>query len=155
MDYLGSVFPFAVLAAVIGAAVQDIRARTISNLWPLAIVILFIPAYALGIVAGALWSHALHFLIALGAGMALFALGWFGGGDAKLYAAVALWFDLGRALPLLLFVALAGVVLALLHITAVLMRRTGGTGSRSVREGKIAYGVAIAIGTAAMFIRVY
>jgi len=154
-EYLGSAFHLAVLAAVIGAAVQDFRTRTISNLWPLAILILFVPAYALDVVPGALWSHGLHFLIALGVGMALFALGWFGGGDAKLYAAIALWFDLGWAIPLFLFVALAGVILAVLHIMVALLRRSDATRSRSMREGKIAYGVAIALGAAAMFIRVY
>lgn len=130
---------------LIGAAVQDIRSRQISNLWSLAIIFLFVIAYMLGTLKGPLLSHILHFGLALAVGMGLFALKWFGGGDAKLYAAIALWFTLGTGLYLFVSVALAGLVLAFLHLTFRLFQARENR-ARAIREGKIAYGVAIAAG---------
>lgn len=135
----------AAAALLIGAAVQDLRTRTISNGWPIAILLLFLVAYATGGVAVPIGSHLLHFAVALAAGIGLFALGWFGGGDAKLYASIALWFDIARAPYLFFYVAIAGVVLAAVHLS-VRMFQTQENRARAIREGKIAYGVAIALG---------
>src|SRR3546814_2063409 len=51
-----------------------------------------------------------HAAIALVVGMVLFGMRIVGGGDAKYYAALALWFRLGEAWRLLAFVSLAGAV---------------------------------------------
>jgi prepilin peptidase CpaA len=131
---------------IAGAAVQDFRTQTISNAWPLVIILLFFAAFPFGVIPGTLGSHLLHFALALAVGMGLFALGWFGGGDAKLYAAAALWFALDRAVYLLLCVVIAGAVLALVHIGIRLLRRPGEGRARGIKDGKIAYGVAIALG---------
>tara|TARA_R110000782_G_scaffold268689_1_gene365613 strand:- start:146179 stop:146652 length:474 start_codon:yes stop_codon:yes gene_type:complete len=139
------ILAFAVLLA--GAAFQDVRSRTISNLWPLALILLFGIAFSLDVVKGGLGSHALHFVLALLAGFALFAAGWFGGGDAKLYAAAALWFTLGDALYLLLSVALVGAVLAIGHLVIMMTRKRADPARRkTLREAQLAYGVAIALG---------
>lgn len=145
MSYLPLGCQLLISALLIGAAVQDVRSRTISNGWPATILILFVFAYALGALQGPLASHLLHFALALAIGMLLFALGWFGGGDAKLYAVVALWFSLGTGLYLFVSVALAGVCLAFIHIL-FRMFQSKQTRRRAIREGKIAYGVAIAAG---------
>lgn len=55
-------------------------------------------------------------MFAIGAG--LFALGWMGGGDVKLLAAVACWTGLGGLPSMLSMVLLAGGVLALVLIVA-------------------------------------
>src|ERR1044072_8511258 len=138
-------FQLAAAALLIGAAVQDLRTRTISNGWPIAILLLFLIAYATGGIAVPIGSHILHFGVALAVGIGLFALGWFGGGDAKLYASIALWFGITRAPYLFFCVAIAGVVLATLHLT-VRMFQTQESRARAIREGRIAYGVAIALG---------
>ena len=145
MSHLQPWFQLAVSALLAGAAVQDLRIRTISNGWSIAILLLFLIAYASGAIADPAWSHILHFAVALAAGIGLFALGWFGGGDAKLYASIALWFGIARAPYLLFCVAIAGMVLAVIHLT-VRMFQTQENRARAIREGKIAYGVAIAIG---------
>ena len=49
----------------------------------------------------------------LAVGIGMFALGWLGGGDAKLLAAAALWLGFDRLLEYLLYVAMAGGLLAL------------------------------------------
>lgn len=145
---VSTVFHLALVLLAAGAAVQDVRTRQISNGWPLAILGLFLLAWLLGAIPGEILSHAMHFALALGAGMVLFALGWFGGGDAKLYAAIAIWFPLGAGLYLLTSVSLAGVAMAALFLGRSFFRAGDARGSTSIREGKIAYGLAIAAGTA-------
>jgi prepilin peptidase CpaA len=60
-----------------------------------------------------LGGQLLHFGIVLIAGMALFRLGIFGGGDAKFYAAVAAWFAPAKAVLLLVSIAFSGLALLL------------------------------------------
>lgn len=90
---LVAVFP----ALLVAAAVWDLFSFTIPNLLVAAMLTLF--AVFLGVMAldgvGMGWAdtglHLLSGVIGLAAGMALFAKGWVGGGDAKLFAATALW----------------------------------------------------------------
>lgn len=92
---------------------------------------------------GGLGSHALHMIVALLGGMALFALGGFGGGDAKFYAGVAAWFGFGEGLRLLLCVALSGL---LLLIVWFVYRRIRGIPVRRAKDGPwdgLPYGIAI------------
>jgi prepilin peptidase CpaA len=87
----------------------------------------------------------------LAAGFVLFALGVFGGGDAKLLAAAALWFGPVPLLKFLIYVALVGGVLG---IVIIALRRMPlppkWTKKRWVRrlyspEQGMPYGIAIAI----------
>lgn len=93
-----------------------------------------------------LGSHALHTAVALLGGMALFALGGFGGGDAKFYAGVAAWFGLGDGVRLLLCVALGGLLLLIVWFG---YRRIKGLPVRRTNDGPwdgLPYGVAIGVG---------
>jgi prepilin peptidase CpaA len=98
---------------------------------------------------GGMGSHALHMGLALLGGMGLFALGGFGGGDAKFYAGAASWFGLGQGLLLLICVALSGL---LLLIAWVIYRRARGLPLRRTKGAPfdgLPYGVAIAAGAIA------
>src|SRR5690606_26546741 len=79
-------------ALVVTAAARDALSFTIPNWISGGLVLLFFPAALAG---GLGWpAFGLHLgvgLAALVAGMAMFALRWMGGGDAKLLAAAALW----------------------------------------------------------------
>jgi prepilin peptidase CpaA len=95
---------------------------------------------------GELGLNALHGIIALVGGMALFALRVVGAGDAKLYAAVASWFSLYDGLRLFVSVALAGLVLLMVWFV---VRRMAG--KRVTRAGDnphdlLPYGIAISLG---------
>ncbi len=91
-------------------------------------------------------SGLLHGLVALAMGMALFGCGLVGGGDAKFYSALALWFGIGSAARLLLGVSVSGLVLFALWFAG---RRVIGRKVERRPEkdsDKFPYGIAIAAG---------
>ncbi len=131
---------------LIWAAVSDIRTRTIPNWTVLAVIGLFVPWALLN--WGPWAEHALMAgVIALAVGVGLYALGVVGAGDAKLFAAVALFTGLDHLLTLGLATSLAGGVIAIVSLAlrprrALVMFALRGKGDFG--RG-IPYGVAIAI----------
>lgn len=127
------------VALLIAAAAQDIAQRRISNWLCLGVII---AAVAAAIAIGptfALWQNALCFALLLALGIPLFAGGWLGGGDVKLFAALGLWANFDTILALLAAILITGGVLALISLTV----RKG----RAARRAKgLPYGVAIAVG---------
>lgn len=109
------VFP-ALLALSAG---YDLASYTIPNRLSLAIAAAFL-AFALsaGMSGAQLGLHLAAGLVALAAGFSMFAMGWIGGGDAKLFAAAALWFGFGDLLPYTLTAAVLGGGLTLLILLA-------------------------------------
>jgi len=88
----------------------------------------------------------------------MFAAGWIGGGDGKLFAVCALWLGWPAALPFMLYTGLAGGLLTVAILTLrsgwlalavaggpAWIRKLGTTG------GDLPYGVAIAVGALAAF----
>jgi prepilin peptidase CpaA len=135
------------------AAASDLFTMTISNRVSLALAAGFL---ILAVMSG----MELHDLLShLGAGAAVlavaffcFAMGWMGGGDAKVAAGVALWLGFGHLLDYLLLASLFGGALTLLLLQfrqwplpspltgqAWLMRL-------HAKESGIPYGIALAIG---------
>jgi prepilin peptidase CpaA len=141
------------------AAFSDARRFIIPNILPLGLLLLGVVAWVVGFpFSGPLWSHILHFAVALGVGMLMFHFGWFGGGDVKLYAAVAFWFDFSEGLMLLLLTSLGGLVVVLLSLLFVTLRTWSGSASAKkgrVRDRRIAYGIAIAAGGILNFFMLY
>jgi prepilin peptidase CpaA len=149
------VFP----ALVVVAALKDVISFTIPNWISLALIAAFVPA---ALVSGvSLATVGLCLAVGAGAlalGVGMFAAGWIGGGDAKLFAAAALWLGWPSALSFMLTTGLAGGALTL----AILSLRSGWfapvvAGSPAwVRKlgaegGDIPYGVAIAVGALVTF----
>lgn len=109
--FLLVVFP----AAMIWAAASDLFTMTISNRLCLAVV----ASFALFSVLAGLSPAQIGWHLAAGAfvlviAFGLFAAGWIGGGDAKLAAAIALWFGFEQMLPYLLVVAVFGGALTVI-----------------------------------------
>jgi prepilin peptidase CpaA len=110
-----TVAPLALFLALMAyAAASDLLTMKIPNWLSLAVV----GAFAVFAVAGGLpWDalpmHVAAAVLVLSVCFALFALGWLGGGDAKLAAATALWLGFPSLLDYLLVAALAGGVLTL------------------------------------------
>lgn len=151
-------FACAFPALVIWAALRDATTMTISNRLTLLTAAAFAPAALAAGLPPAAWGLALAAGgAALLVGMIMFAFGWIGGGDAKLFAACGLWLGLSAATPFLLWTALAGGALA---SALILGRRAAevlpGFGPRWLQtlltrgEG-VPYGVAIAAGALVAF----
>jgi prepilin peptidase CpaA len=104
------------------AASSDLLTMTISNRLVLALTGSF---FVLAIFAGLGWaeigSHILAAAVVLAGAFICFARGWIGGGDAKIAAAIALWFGFDQVMPYLLYASLLGGALTLL----ILKFRTG------------------------------
>ena len=95
-----AVFP----ALVIVAAVHDLTTFTIPNWISLALVALFLPAALIaGLSLGQLGMAAAVGFVLLCVGIGMFAMGWIGGGDAKLLAAAGLWLGWPAALHFLAY----------------------------------------------------
>jgi len=95
------------------AAVSDILRFTIPNRWCLALALLY-PAYAFNMQPPSDWLASLAiasgFLVL---GFALFSFRTLGAGDAKLFAAAALWAGPDLAIPFAIYTTLAGGVMVI------------------------------------------
>src|ERR1700749_3719996 len=101
-------------ALLVAAAGWDIASFTIPNFLPLALIgafVVFIAATGMSVpvIAG----HLLAGFLGLTVGFTLFALGYIGGGDAKLFACVLLWLGFNDLLTYALFASLFGGALTL------------------------------------------
>jgi prepilin peptidase CpaA len=135
---------------VVLAALQDIAQLKISNVFPIAITALFAVWLSQTGLEADVWQNLVLFAIVLGFGIFLFAKSWLGGGDVKLLAAIALWFDLDGGLSLIVWTLIGGGFLALIFMGGRRMlpaRLTAEGGLAALRKkGPIPYGIAIAAG---------
>lgn len=107
-------------AAMALAGSMDLFTMTIPNRITLGLVLGFaVAAPFAGLGWWGLASHIAAFVLMLAIGIFLFAMGWFGGGDAKLLAAAALWIGLERLFEYVVLTSIAGGALVL----AILMYR--------------------------------
>ncbi|MFL6779566.1 MAG: prepilin peptidase [Sphingomicrobium sp.] len=131
------------------AALEDLWRLQIENWLGGGVAVGALLAVAIEGPAADLWQNFLFFALVLGLGTLLFARGWMGGGDIKLLAASALWFDLDPGWKMLVAVAIAGGLEA---ITVMLLRliswpRAWRGKLAVLRRGEdMPYGVAIAAG---------
>ena len=135
------------------AAASDLFTMTISNRVPLALTAGFL---TLALLSG---MGPYDILLHVGAGAALlalaffcFAMGWVGGGDAKMAAGVALWFGFGHMLDYLVYASLFGGALTLLLLQFRQWPLPYPLSSQSwllklhAKDTGIPYGIALAIG---------
>lgn len=159
MFEMSSLLMLVLPALTIIAGLSDATSFKIPNWISAALVLAFVPA---AIVVGASWSMiGLHLAIgvaALAVAVGMWALGWIGGGDAKLFAASVLWLGWPAVGPFLLVTAIAGGGLAvgLLNLRSNWVRAMVPVGPKWVERlreqgGDVPYGVAIAIGVLAAF----
>jgi prepilin peptidase CpaA len=111
------VFP----AAMAFAGAMDLFTMTIPNRISMVLVVAFGAAAAMtGMGWAGLANHVGAGLLMLCVGIGMFALGWLGGGDAKLLAATALWIGFEHLAGYLIVAGIAGGLLAI----AILMYRS-------------------------------
>ncbi|HYS45622.1 MAG TPA: prepilin peptidase [Rhizomicrobium sp.] len=140
------------------AAASDLFTMTISNRVSLALAAGFL---ALALLSG---MGPYDILTHIGAGAAVlviafacFAMGWIGGGDAKVAAAAALWFGFGHLMDYLLHASLFGGALTLLLLQFRQWPLPYAFAGQAwllklhAKESGIPYGIALAIGALAIY----
>jgi prepilin peptidase CpaA len=145
---------------MIAAALCDVATMTIPN----RISLLLIPAFFAAALLARLSPAAIAWHVGVGVAALLvmagcFAMGWLGGGDAKLLAAASLWVGPGAAVPFVFDTAVAGGGLALVLLLAranpwtIWLYERGPEWLRRLLtpKGAIPYGVAIAAGALCAF----
>ena len=135
------------------AAASDLFTMTISNRVSLALVAGFLALAALGGMAPYdVLSHVGAGAMVLVLAFACFAMGWVGGGDAKIAAGAALWFGFAHLMNYLLYASLFGGALTLLLLQFrqwPLPYQLAGQAwltKLHAKESGIPYGIALAIG---------
>lgn len=160
MDFLTllllGVFP--VLMIVTG--LHDLTTMKIPNWISLILLGAFLPvAFLCGLPLADIGLHLGVGFAALLVGMAMFALRWIGGGDAKALAVACLWLGASSMGPFLLWTAGVGGIFCLSLVAARqhypsfagLMRSPPWVERLMEPKGDIPYGVAIAIGALIVF----
>jgi prepilin peptidase CpaA len=145
-----TIFP----ALLILAALSDVTSFTIPNRISLLLIASFFPAaLALGRPLGEIGVDLAVGGAALVAAIGMFAAGWIGGGDAKLFAAVSLWLGWGAAPGFLVATALAGgaLAVALMNLRSAWLRpyfsaAPSWVARLAAPDAAVPYGVAIAFG---------
>lgn len=135
------------------AAGWDLASFTIPNFINAAVIAVFpLFAVAAGLPLPAVGLHLLAGFLGLAIGFALFALGYIGGGDAKLFAGVALWLGFADLMSYALIASVFGGFLTLLLLVlrqwplpGVLARQPWILKLHDRRSG-VPYGVALAAG---------
>lgn len=125
---------------LVSAGIEDVRVREIAN-WKNAAIVLAAPLFwwSSGL---ALWPDMAMQLLFAGIVFAIFcgvfAMGWMGGGDVKLIAALSLWMPLVRFVDMMIIMSIAGGAVTLVMVIDGRIRNN----SRAI---EVPYGVAIAI----------
>lgn len=134
------------------AAASDLLTMTISNRVSLALAAgFFVLAFAAGIPPYDMLLHVAAGATLLTVAFVCFAMGWVGGGDAKVAAAVALWFGFAHLLDYLLYASLFGGALTLLLIQFRQWPLPYGLAGQAwlvrlhAKESGIPYGIALAL----------
>ncbi|MDE2376155.1 prepilin peptidase [Bradyrhizobium sp.] len=140
------------------AAASDLFTMTISNRVSLALVAgFFILAFAGGMAPHALLTHVGAGALVLAVTFTCFAMGWVGGGDAKVAASVALWFGFPHLMDFALYASLFGGALTLLLLQFRQWPLPFGLAGQAwlarlhAKETGIPYGIAIAIGALVVY----
>ena len=139
---------------LIYAAINDIRSFTITNklniVFAACFLVFFFP---LGLGLKGLGIHFGTAIAAFAVGFILFAIGAWGGGDAKLIAATAFWLGPNAMLGYAIYTALAGGILAVILLISRFLAKKYGLPKRPRwarqilrRRAQVPYGVALCIG---------
>ena len=134
------------------AAASDLFTMTISNRVSLALVAgFFVLALASGMAPYDMLTHVGAGTLMLVVAFTCFAMGWVGGGDAKVAASVALWFGFAQLMNFLLYASLFGGALTLLLLQFRQWPLPYGLAGQAwlarlhARESGVPYGIALAI----------
>ena len=116
----GPVLSLALTVLLLAATIYDVAKFRIPNIIPLLVTGLFLLKVSAGIEAGPVWPTILVAACTLALGFIAFTAGVLGGGDVKLMASLALWFDASAFAD---FIAITGMVGGGLGVGLLVARR--------------------------------
>lgn len=141
---------------------KDLKTFTIPHIFPGIVIIFWVFALPFALTDFMLppdiFSSIISSAIAFSLGFILFMLRMMGGGDVKLFAALALWFTPNSLMQLALLMFTLGLIYTLVYAAwKYRIRRKSASGKiesrresyHHIKRSKIPYGPAIAIGLAA------
>lgn len=140
------------------AASSDLFTMTISNRLSLLLASsFFLLALITGMNFGIIGMHLAAGALVLAVCFGFFAMGWIGGGDAKLAAATALWFGFEHLLDYMISASLLGGVLTLLLLQfrklplPVVLECQPWIQRLHAKGGGVPYGIALAAAALAIY----
>ncbi len=140
------------------AASSDLLTMTISNRLSLLLASgFFLLALITGMSFGAIGMHLAAGALVLAVCFGFFAMGWIGGGDAKLAAATALWFGFEHLIDYMISASLLGGVLTLLLLQfrtlplPVVLECQPWIQRLHAKGGGVPYGIALAVAALAIY----
>lgn len=144
-----AIFP----ACMAFAAAMDLITMTVPNRIPLVLIIGFAClAPLVGLSLSEIGVQVVAAIVALAVGFGMFAMGWIGGGDAKLFAATVLWLNPEALVTYIFFSAILGGALTLVLLAyrsyplpSFMMSQDWVVRLHQPREG-VPYGIALAAG---------
>lgn len=143
-------FAYGAVFLLVVAAAWDVVTLTIPNFLVVAVLVLYAASAVVNFDLSDLLFDLLAGAIVFAVGFAFFALGWLGGGDAKLAPGAVLWVGFDGLLPFVVVMTLAGGVLA---VTLIILRAAARRIAPQERlpmvlrwTGPVPYGVAIGVG---------
>ncbi len=140
------------------AASSDLFTMTISNRLSLLLACsFFLLALITGMSVGIIGMHLAAGALVLAVCFGFFAMGWIGGGDAKLAAATALWFGFEHLMDYMISASLLGGVLTLLLLQfrklplPVMLECQPWIQRLHAKGGGVPYGIALAAAALAIY----
>jgi len=142
---------WALYGILLFAAASDIQSYRIPNALPLSVIgTLFVALIVSGARPDAYGVAATSALIGLAVGYAFFFFRLMGGGDGKLFAASAAWFEPSSLIVVALMISLAGIAVSLTMLGLRLAAPRQESGLQTpVLKTAVPYGVAIMAGVIA------
>lgn len=150
-----ALFLYGAILLLVAAALWDAVTMTIPNYLVLAVLALYVASLSVNFVLSDILFNLLAAVIIFAVCFVLFALGWLGGGDAKLAPGAVLWVGYDGFLEFIVAMTLAGGALSI-----VLLILRGGLRAASASQDRlplvlqwaspIPYGIAISAGAILM-----
>jgi prepilin peptidase CpaA len=148
---IAAVFLYGAILLLVAAALWDAVTLTIPNYLVLAVAALYVASWTVNFDLSDILFDLLAALAVFGICFGLFALGWLGGGDAKLAPGAVMWAGHGGLLEFVVAMTLAGGVLAIVLLLLRAALRGAGAAQDNLPAvlqwaSPVPYGIAISSG---------
>lgn len=148
---IATLFLYGAILLLVAAALWDAVTLTIPNYLVLAVLALYAVSWTVSFDLSDVLFDLLAASIVFAVCFVLFALGWLGGGDAKLAPGAVLWADYDGLLEFVIAMTLAGGILSIVLLILRAGLRTAGASQERLPlvlrwASPVPYGIAISAG---------